>query len=129
MENKYNTIESNSTEITEPESNSPSYSSFFRGGLILTILAVVVLNSQYGFFLPKNDVNCILDKTFEFTAGINAFLRDNTSYRNALLISSSLCMDILIVSIFAMWFIYGRSWRILVAMLTFYGFRSIVQVI
>ena len=52
----------------------------------------------------------------------------NKSMKNALLIFSSICVDILIISMFIYWVLWGRSWRIVFALTIFYTFRSIVQV-
>ena len=128
-DNKYENVELNSNHHSEPDNQlRTNYFTYMRGTLITTILVLLILNSHFGYFLPNGNINCINDKTFELTTSINTFLKDNPYYRNALLIASSLCMDILIVSILALWFLYGRSWRLLVALFTFYSFRSIVQV-
>jgi hypothetical protein len=101
---------------------------FIRGALIITALLAIVLNSIYGYALPHGNVDCLLDKTFEATAGINEYLKDHKGVRNALLIFSSLCVDLMILSMFFYWFLWGRSWRIVFALIIFYAFRSLVQV-
>jgi hypothetical protein len=101
---------------------------FIRGSLITVILTVVMLNSIYGFALPQGNVECILDKSFIYTEGINTYLKHNSYARHLLLIISSLFVDVIITVSFFTWVFYGKSWRLLISLLVFYTFRSLVQV-
>jgi hypothetical protein len=114
--------------------NNSSYSfhfdifTFIRISLVIIALTMIITNSIYGYVLPKSEIACLLDNSFEFTSGINNYLHDHVGVKNALLITSSLCVDSLILIMFIYWCLWGKSWRIFVTLILFYGFRAIVQV-
>jgi hypothetical protein len=96
--------------------------------LITIALVLIITNTAYGYMLPNNNIECLIDNTFEYTSGINNFLAENKGYKNALLIISSLLIDLLLIIMFITWALWGESWRILIALTLFYGFRGFVQV-
>ena len=101
---------------------------FIRIFLIIFALSLVTLNTVYGFALPQGNLECFEDKLHIFTSDLNSFFLTHISSRNVLLIFSSLCVDISIVTMGVLWLLYGKSWRILVSMVFFYVLRAIVQV-
>jgi len=68
------------------------------------------------------------DMLFESTKDINSFFATNIEYRNILLITSSLCLDLSLIYILILWVSYGKSYRFLVSLSLFYALRSSVQV-
>jgi hypothetical protein len=130
-EQYYDTINQRNT-AENPQNNSNAIYldrfTFVRGSLVLVALFAISMNSIYGYALPHNNVECLLDNSFELTAGINAYLKDHIRVRNGLLIFSSICVDSLILIMFIHWVAYGKSWRVVIALFTFYTFRAMVQV-
>lgn len=98
-----------------------------RGCMIVVLLTCVFLNCIYGFGLPSNEIGCLEDVSHEYTANINLFLQNNKNVTNAITIFSSLCIDIIMLSVCIQWVIKGRSWRLLICLFIFYSFRAVVQ--
>jgi hypothetical protein len=99
-----------------------------RFTIVFLGLAAVCLNTIYGFALPHGNIECLLDKSFEATAGINKYLHDNVTARHVLIAVSSFCVDFVIVYMSFYWCFYAKSWRVVTALAVFYGFRGCVQV-
>lgn len=93
-------------------------------GGVLTIS----INTIYGFLFPHGNVGCMEDLLFENTKTVNDFFAANTQYRDFLLITASLCIDVSLIYILFIWVTHGKSYRFLVALLIFYALRSSVQV-
>jgi hypothetical protein len=70
----------------------------------------------------------IHDILFEWTTSLNDFYKDPYQ-RNILLIIDSLIMDSLVVIQFGRFVFYGTTWRLVFALVMFYGLRAILQVI
>jgi len=101
---------------------------FIRSFLVILGVALISLNTVYGFALPHTDIKCLDDKLFTATESVNKYFSDNVTARHILLILSSLCVDISVIYMFAIWCLYGKSWRILISLFGFYTFRGIIQV-
>jgi hypothetical protein len=101
---------------------------FIRLFLSMFIIVLGILNSLFGFILPDGDVTCYFDKSFILTESINTWLSQNTTAFHALLISSSLCMDAVVVAILINWVLNGKSWRLIIVILSFYSLRAMLQV-
>ena len=116
-------------ENTDENSTEIKYDKFFliRSMLIVIGLAVVILNTVYGFILPHGNVECLQDKAFEITAGMNKYLSENTVPRHLLIALSSFCVDFVILFMSFNWVVYGRSWRVVFSLGVFYMFRGCVQ--
>ena len=116
-------------EITE-EDEILNFDTFFliRSFIVLIAITFIALNTVYGFALPNTKINCIDDKIFNLTQGINAFFKENVSYRHALIILSSLFIDFSVIFTTIHWACFGKSWRIILALIIFYGFRMLIQV-
>jgi len=106
------------------------YDSFMtiRFALMIFGMLFLSLNTIYGFALPHGNVECLLDKSFEATAGINKYLHDHVMPRHILIATSSIFVDGLILYMSFYWCLYGKSWRMIVSLAFFYSFRGSLQV-
>jgi hypothetical protein len=102
---------------------------FTRCFIFFIGLTAVILNTFYGFALPHGNVECLLDKSFEYTADFNKYLHNNLFVRNIIIAVSSFCVDFVILYMGIYWSLYGKSWRLLMVLFCFYTFRGLVQVI
>lgn len=104
------------------------YFTSIRLAIICGVLVAAFLNTLYGFALPHEDVKCIVDESFLLTANINKYLKENVYARHIIIAFSSFCIDFVIVYMTFHWALYGKSWRLMVALTAFYSFRGFVQV-
>ena len=79
-----------------------------------------------GHMLPQKDIECIEDKSFIYTGGINQYFLARPWARNTFLILCGAMMDILIVSMFIYFLLFQESWRWLLAMAMFYFTRMAI---
>lgn len=100
-----------------------------RSVLVLGALIGVFLNSILGFALPEGNIKCIVDKSHTGTTGVNQSLIENTKLRNALLIVSSLLMDLAFLTRIVIYVWKSKSWRFVGTILMFYFIRLIAQLI
>lgn len=98
-----------------------------RLGFILLLLVGIALNTFLGFALPSNEIDCLDDYLFKITAGANEYFGTHPRGRSALLIISSLAIDIMVFISFFHWALYSISWRLILALISFYSFRAIIQ--
>lgn len=102
---------------------------FIRSFLVVIMIALISLNTVYGYALPHGNVKCIEDRVFIATENLNKFFHQNATFRNFLIIVSSLCVDFSVLYMCVVWCLWGKSWRITVALFCFYMLRGLVQVI
>jgi len=100
-----------------------------RSGVVAVALTGIILNTIFGFALPSTVVDCVLDHTFVWTSEINAFFHNDTMSKYALLIISSLFTDLVFIAIAYTWISQGKSWRVFLALFTFYSFDIIMQLL
>jgi len=79
------------------------------------------------YSVPSNHIEHIKDKPMEWFDKFNAFIKENTYWRNALQILCSLFMDVMFFASGAFWILRGNTGRLVVATLSFYIVRAIVQ--
>ena len=101
---------------------------FIRSFLIVIIITLISLNTVYGFALPKGNVKCMEDRIFMATESINKYFNHNVIERHFLIIVSSFCVDFIVLYMCVIWCFWGKSWRIIVSLFSFYMLRAIVQV-
>jgi hypothetical protein len=95
---------------------------------VVILITFLIINGMYAIMLPKNDnINCYDDKIFNLLESFNNFLHNHKGYRNALLIASSVCIDLVTVSVTLYWLFFTKSWRMISTILMFYGFRAVIQ--
>jgi hypothetical protein len=99
-----------------------------RSVFVIISLTVVALNTFYGFVLPHGNVECFLDRAFEFTSGINDYFSKNNAALHILLAISSFFVDLVVLYTAFYWCLYGKSWRLILSLSCFYALRSCIQV-
>ena len=70
-------------------------------------------------------VSCFEDKLFDMTTGLNNYFAQNVNSKHAFMITCGLMMDIMILTSFYRFALYGSTWRFVIAMFTFYGVRAL----
>jgi hypothetical protein len=93
--------------------------------VILTALTIIMLSQS---FLMSENVACITDRIFEVTTPINNFFASNILAKHILMIVCGLFMDIMVITTFLRFCFHGTSWRLIIALVSFYGFRALIQV-
>ncbi len=148
LENKENTkssegqpqadLQENQVEVqNNPSRNSYSYCDdifingwfYFRAICMAVVLIFLIINSQYGLLMANHPVKSLKDFTYQHTKSLNSFFANHKSYKNALLISSSLCIDLNLIYMMVLWILKGKSWRLIISIILFYVSRGICQVI
>ena len=103
----------------------PNVQFVFRLILMIVILIFLALAS-FTNILPAKHIDCIEDKVFEYTEGLNLLFTLKVFAKYVFLIICGTMMDILIVSQMIYFLFYQKSWRWLFAMIMFYGCRGII---
>jgi hypothetical protein len=99
-----------------------------RFGVFCIVLAILGWGKNNLSDQAYNDTaGVIQDKFFEWTQSINDVLVSSTAWISFFEISSSMCIDILFLSMFLPWIYNGDSFRLIIAYAIFYGVRSLVQ--
>lgn len=75
------------------------------------------------FGIPTLSVPCILDRGHAFLEPLNRMCNDNPAFGHAVIILSSLSIDIIVVSTMAYWLFNAKSVRLPLAILGFYLIR------
>lgn len=81
------------------------------------------------YSVPSNEPECIVDKVQLWFEDLNVFLmtKGNEAWRDSLQIICSLFMDLMFFITGAYWILRGSSSRLVIATLSFYIVRAIVQ--
>lgn len=90
-------------------------------------LAVVIANSVTGMVLPTTETSCLWDALFLLTTDLNSYLADHVLQRHLLVIFSSALIDFQVLFIATRFVLSGKSWRMPIALLSFYLFRACIQ--
>ena len=69
---------------------------------------------------------CMNDETFNWTSDVNDFLRSHTDIKKRLIIYASSLMDTMVVTFFIMFFLYWRTYRIIISITIFFATRALV---
>jgi len=77
--------------------------------------------------VPDNEPACIVDNVQGLLDDVNYFILHNTGWRDAMQIICSLFMDVLFLSTAGYWVLFGKSSRLIMTILFFYGVRTLVQ--
>jgi hypothetical protein len=93
---------------------------------VFALFGLLMASLVDGTLPIRHDVLCIEDSLFQLFSPINDEMISNTKLRHGFTIICSLCMDIMVLSLFSFFVFKGRSWRIFIALVIFYGFRWIV---
>jgi len=90
-------------------------------------LIFIGANSLTNFAVVNDDPECIVDKLFDFTKGINLYFKENVFGRNILMITVAVLLDLSIFFTSYCWIMYGKTWRPLLSLAMFYILRLICQ--
>ena len=88
----------------------------------------MIVASLGGAFLVADPIECIEDRVFDFTAGVNNFFAENKSAKFTFMIICGLMMDIMLLTQFYRFAMFGTSWRFLMCLGSFYILRFLCQV-
>jgi len=99
----------------------------FKILVFIALYTAMIMNSVYDISSPQHVPECIRDETHEATRGLAQFLGENQLYRNILIITASLLMDLNVVVLSFRWFLFERNFKLLFVILAFYAFRGFLQ--
>jgi|LauGreDrversion4_2_1035121.scaffolds.fasta_scaffold479876_1 hypothetical protein len=91
--------------------------------VVIIMILIIVLNAIYGVSYPKDHPTCFKDITFKMTNSINFWFASHATMKGFFKIVSSVSMDVLGLTIFAIWSYSGGSWRLVLSLLMYYSLR------
>jgi hypothetical protein len=97
-------------------------------GMIFLIVVGALIGGRSA--VPDNEIPCVRDKAFEVLESLTRFIvatQGNEWLRSMLVIIGSGLIDIIFVLTLGYWIFKGRSSRLIITFLIFYGTRAIVQ--
>jgi hypothetical protein len=92
---------------------------------IFIMLSMIISNLFTSWGAQDTLVQCHQDWLFDISTPINEFFHEFTGYADALMIVSSLFIDVLFVNMIVKFILWGRSWKIVVTIIVFYCTRGI----
>jgi len=100
--------------------------------IIKTIIFIVaytfmILNSAMNLAQPGGVPECLTDLSHEVTQPINKWLSQNNGAKYALIIISSLFVDLTVLICAATWIIYAKNMRLIFAVATYFCFKIFLQ--
>ena len=87
----------------------------------------MIFNAAVNLAQPGVIPDCLRDLTHEATQPINSYLTTHTTLKHALVIISSLMIDVTVVVLAATWIIFGKNMRVFLAIITFFLFKIFLQ--
>jgi hypothetical protein len=69
---------------------------------------------------------CMLDTTFVWSNPINVYFRSHLDVKNMYIIFAGFLMDYMLLSFMLLFFLYWRSYRIMLSYILFFGTRTII---
>lgn len=103
--------------------------SYVKLGIVVVTIIFLVINAIYAFALPSEGPECMQDLVMDWTTPINNFLNDNEIALNVIEIISSFCIDVIALTGMYFWIFHSKSWRIVVCLAIFYGYRAFNQLV
>jgi len=70
---------------------------------------------------------CIVDYSFEMSAGLNYWFREHIQFKNAYLIYSAFLMDVLMLTFMVLFYFHWNSIRLVFSLILFYPPRQVIQ--
>lgn len=92
----------------------------FRLIFFVIVLTMEIINNFSGYLLPKNDVDCIEDKLFNVTTGVNNFFSEHLVFKKIVMIFSSLLVDIYVLTSFLNYVLFSKSTKFLFSLVSVY---------
>ena len=99
----------------------------FTGLFITMMICLTVTKNDKTQVLDDFQHECIRDAAFEWVTEINAWFIDHNSWKNFVIIQSSVCIDFIMVTYLIVFFMYGTSMRLALTLCIFYPTRNMVQ--
>ncbi len=99
-----------------------------RTSIVVVFTVFMTLAALGGAFLVADPIDCIEDRVFDFTAGLNEFFYTHQQAKFTFMIICGLMMDIMVLTQFYRFAMFGTTWRFLICIGFFYIFRFICQV-
>ena len=90
-----------------------------KAGIVLIVLCIFVIINLFPTMTLKK-VECMEDYAQDYTQPINSYLVSNPDTKKGLMIFSGVTCDIITLTIFVIWTVYGRSWRFPIALCSVY---------
>lgn len=69
---------------------------------------------------------CIIDYTFEMSAGINIWFRENVAIKDAYMIYSAFLMDVLMFTFMVLFYFHWNTARLIFSLILFYPPRQMI---
>ena len=98
-----------------------------RTSIVVVFTLVMTLAALGGAFLVADPIECIEDRIFDATAGLNTFFATHQSAKFTFMILCGLMMDIMVLTQFYRFAMFGTTWRFLICIGVFYIFRFFCQ--
>ena len=95
--------------------------------LIFLLYAFLVLNSLYNMVSPGYVPECIHDEVHDWTRPITLFLAANPVYKNTLIVTASLMLDVCTFVLAFRFVFYEKNYKVGLIGISFYIFRGILQ--
>lgn len=114
--------------VTKSNMNSPE-KNFFMTKIFLAVAlyTFLITNAMLNMVSPEYVPECIRDEAHEATLPITNFLENNPFYRNALIITASLMLDICAFTLAMRFVLYDRNYKMGLVGITFYILRGVLQ--
>ena len=101
-----------------------------RTRIIFFIIIIILLFKHFKNVFEDSKYNlCNIDTIHDLTETANSFIQDNHNIRSALMIISSLLIDVSVLSLGYNWYFYGKSWSTLLSIGIFYVLRGLCNLI
>lgn len=113
--------------VRSAQSSSDKWHFVLRLFLVSFFLALLIINSLTGMVLPKTETTCLYDALFLLTAELNTYFTEHVTQRHLMVIFSSALIDFQVLYIAVRFVLQGKSWRMPIALFSFYLFRGLVQ--
>ena len=82
--------------------------------VVIIGLVGVIINTVTGFTLPKYDIDCVEDLTFNATSKVNEFLRNSPNFSIFIKSLTSILFDAYIIYAFVGWILYSKNFRFII---------------
>ncbi len=117
--------QSNLHTVTNRRSLTNSKPYITKSLAFLSLLLLIGFNNFY--LTTKNTQKCLYDKATESLLNVTIFYTKNVPIRDTLVMLSSLFLDTLAILVFILWVWKGKSWRLTITALLYYGLRAFIQ--
>jgi len=114
--------------MAKKQLDSPT-KAFFLSKILITVslYTFLIVNSLHNLVTPDHVPECIKDEMHELTLPINQFLEENRTYKNMLIIISSLMIDVTSFSMTMRFLFFERNYKLPLTILAFYLLRGFMQ--